>query len=99
MPPWWWQPISPPSPFRKRWKPARRYSTGVSLLLDKHPEQIGIRSGRRQPHLHNRSDPRRRADAHAPAMQFDQGFCDREPQSRAVMGLGELAFDLFERPP
>ena len=32
------------------------------------------------------------------AMQFDQRLGDGEAQARAVMGLGELAFDLLERP-
>ena len=32
------------------------------------------------------------------AMQFDQRFGDGEAEPRAVMALGELAFDLLERP-
>ena len=31
-------------------------------------------------------------------MQLDQRFGDRKPQSRSVMGLGELALHLLERP-
>ena len=31
-------------------------------------------------------------------MQLDQRLGDRQAQPRAVMGFGELAFDLLERP-
>ena len=32
------------------------------------------------------------------AMQLGQRFGDREPEPRALVALGELAFDLLERP-
>ncbi len=51
----------------------------------------------RQAHHHQRAFAERGADAHAAAVQFDQRFGDGEPQARALMALGELAFDLFER--
>ncbi len=53
----------------------------------------------RQPHHHQRALAERRADAHAPAVQFDQRLGNRQPEAGALVALGELALDLLERPP
>ena len=70
--------------------PLMRFAS-VLALLGRPPVE-------RQAHHHRRAGAERRADAHHAAMQFDQRLGDGQAQPRAVMGLGELAFDLLERP-
>ena len=53
---------------------------------------------RRQPDHDHRAGAEGRADAHRAAVQFGQRFGDGEAQARALMALGQLAFDLLERP-
>ena len=52
----------------------------------------------RQPHQHDRAAPSSERMRMRAAVQFDQRFRDRKAEPGAVMGLGELAFDLLERP-
>ena len=51
----------------------------------------------RQAHHDEGALAERRADAHAPPCNSHQRFGDGEAEARALMALGQLAFDLLER--
>src|SRR5262249_45015358 len=74
-------------------RPVRRLSRGFGQLLLLHDGPAYW-----QPQQHHRAAPWCRADAHRALMKLGERFCDRQPQTRALMAFGELALDLLERP-
>ena len=82
-------------PWRHGAEPRHVPVRGLTPSLALSPRPLAIE---RQAHHHRCAGAERRADAHRAAVQFDQRLGDGEAQARALMGLGELAFDLLERP-
>src|SRR5947209_1264954 len=81
---------------RAGWLPARLTRCLEGLRLGVFLRRRRGLALHRQAHQHDRAHPLGRADARRAAVQVDERLRDREPESRALVALGELALDLLE---
>src|ERR1700729_2683649 len=99
--------------FRAKWIPVRVKKTRQNKNLEPRSDSIGTEKalgGRRavrpyfaprlarQRHADDGAGAELRAQPHRSAVQVGERSGDRQAQSRTVIGLGELALDLLERP-